>query len=93
MTAKEQIADKIFNEFDRLGVSTNQDAYSGLMCDYQSLLKEGEPDVIVVKIYDDQADTLYDAQKVLGFVETLESASLVPDEAQNIWNLIREFEV
>ena len=93
MTAQEQIADKIFNEFDRLGVSTNQDSYSGLMCDYQSLLKEGEPEVVLVKIYDDQVSALYDAQKVLDFAQAASSASLVPDEAQNIWNLIREFEV
>jgi hypothetical protein len=94
MTTKQtQIADQIFNEFDRLGVSTNQESYSGLMCDEMSVLKEGEPEVTVVKIYDDSVSGFYDGQQVLNFIQSVESASLYPDDSENIWNLIREFEV
>jgi hypothetical protein len=94
MTTKQaQTADRIFNELDRLGVSTNQDSYSGLMCDYMSVLKEGEPDVIVVKIYDDDVSVVYDGKQVLDCVQSVDSASLVPDATDNIWNLIREFEI
>jgi hypothetical protein len=88
MTSQELLADEIFNQFDRIGVSTNQDAYSGLMCEYQNLLSEDSLDTVVVKIYDDHADSLYDGQKVLDFLRGVESESL-----ENIWELISEFEV
>ena len=93
MTTQEFLADEIFNELDRIGVSTNQQEYSGLMCDYQSVMIEGSPDAVVVKIYDDHADAMYDGRKLLEFVKTLDSASLEPNAPKNIWNLIREFEV
>ena len=92
MTTQNFLADKIFNEFDRLGVSTNQDSYSGLMCDGQSLLIEGEPDIIVVKIYDDSSSGLYNGKQVLEFLMGTTEANLTNNDTVNIWYLINEFE-
>jgi hypothetical protein len=93
MNTKELLADEIYNQLDRLNISTNQDAYSGLMCGYRNLLIEGLPDAVVVEIYDDQAEGLYYGQKVLEYLKNVGSATLEPESPENIWELIREFEV
>jgi hypothetical protein len=93
MNSKERLADEIFNQLDRLNVSTNQDVYSGLMCGYRNLLIEGLPDAVVVEIYDDQAECLYYGQRVLEYLKNVVSATLEPESPENIWDLIREFEL
>jgi hypothetical protein len=95
VTNQELLADKIFDEFDRLGVSTHQDAYSGLMAEHQNLLVEGQPDVVVVKVYDDYADGLYNAELVLAHLATLApgDVDLESDSSINIWQSLKEFEL
>ncbi len=93
MNKNQMIADEIVNEFKRLGVSADQISYSGLMADYQSLLVEDEPEVVTVKIYDDYADGIYDGEKVLNTLKTLEFASVHPEASNNVWDLIGEFEL
>lgn len=93
MNKTQVIPDAIVNEFDRLGVSADQVLYSGLMADYQSLLVDGEPEVVTVKIYDDYVDGIYDGEKVLDRLKTLETASVDSDAEDNIWSLIRKFEL
>ena len=88
LTAGYAAADKIFDRLETLGVSTNQNLFTGLMCDYQSLMVEGAPNVIVVKIYDDYDSGLYDGQKVWDFLNTIESASF-----EDIWGMIAPFEL
>jgi hypothetical protein len=87
------IPDAIVDEFSRLGVSADQVLYSGLMADYQSLLVDGESEVVTVKIYDDYADGIYDGEKVLNTLKTLEFASVHPEASNNVWDLIGEFEL
>lgn len=93
MNKTQMIPDAIVNEFDRLGVSADQVLYSGLMADYQSLLIEGNPDIVTVKIYDDYVDGIYDGEKVLNRLKTLETASVDSDSENNVWDLIGEFEL
>jgi hypothetical protein len=95
VTNQELLADKIVDEFDRLGVSTNQDAYSGLMADYQNLLVEGRSEIVVVKIYDDYVDGLYNAVQLLAHLKTLASGDvdLESDSSINIWQSLKEFEL
>jgi hypothetical protein len=87
------LADKIFNEFDRLEVSSHQEPYSGLMADHQSLLVEGRPDVVVVKIFDDSAHGLYDAHLVLDHLKALSPGDVDLDSESplNIWQSIEAF--
>ena len=82
------VGDEIFAQLDRLGVSTNVHPFSGLTCDYHPLPVDEQTDVIVVKIYDDHASGLYDAQKVWNFLNTIEYASF-----DHIWDLLAPFEV
>jgi hypothetical protein len=89
------LTDSIFNEFNRLKVSTNQDPYSGLMTEYRSLLVEGSPDVVVVKIYDDYAEGLYNGALVLEHLKTLSpgDVELEGQSPLNIWQAIQQFEL
>lgn len=95
MTEQELLADRIFDEFDRLGVSSNQDPYSGLAANYENLLVEGHPEIVVVKIYDDYADGLYNAEMVLEHLKTLNpgDVDLGSDSLDNIWLIIKDCEV
>lgn len=77
---QQMLVNKIFNEFDRLGVSTKQNSCSGLMI-------EEEPEIVVVKIYDDYDEGYYDAERLL---DKLEHQNLLIGE---IWQILREFEV
>lgn len=95
MTNQELLADKIYNEFDRLGVSTNQDAYSGLTASYQNLLVEGHPEVVVVEIYDDYDSGYYNGEMVLTYLRKLNTGDvdLAGDSAINIWPSLEAFEL
>jgi hypothetical protein len=94
MTNQQMLVDKIFNEFDRLEVSTNQDPSSGLMTEHQNLLVEGKPEIVVVKIYDDYIEGYYDAKKVLDKLKSVTSVNSVTKEYfEEIWEILREFEV
>jgi hypothetical protein len=95
VTNQELLADKIVDEFDRLGVSTNQNAYSGLMAEHQNLLVEGRSEIVVVKIYDDYVDGLYNAVQLLAHLKTLASGDvdLESDSSINIWQSLKEFEL
>ena len=89
------IADSIFNEFDRLGVSTNQDPYSGLMTEYVNLRKEGVDGISIIKIYDDNASRLYVGEEVLGHLKSLALGDLTlnSESSSNVWTAIAKFEV
>lgn len=89
------LADKIFNELDRLGISTNQNPYSGLMVDDENLLVEGRPEVVAVKIYDDYADGVYDGNLVLSHLKTLSpgEVDLDSESLSNVWQSIQAFEI
>lgn len=86
----EKIADEIVNEFVRLGVSTDDDPYSGLMTRIPNVVTE----ICLVNIYDDYADGDYNGEAVLAYLKTLEpnDVSLSSDATNNIWQLIQEFE-
>ena len=89
------IADSIFNEFDRLGVSTNQDPYSGLMTEYRNLREEGLDGISLIKIYDDNASGLYVGEEVLEYLKSLALGDLTLNSGSNsnVWTAIAEFEV
>lgn len=95
MTPEDQLPDLIFNEFDRLEISTNQNSSSGLMTEYKSSFPEGHSDLQVVRVYDDFAEGYYDAKRLLPYLQSLhpQDVTLKPDYANNIWQIIREFEV
>lgn len=81
------LADSIINEFDRLGVSTNQNECSGLMADDANIVAE----IQAVKIYDDYDSGIYDGEQVLSILKSLEGATLdAGDEIINIWSAIAE---
>jgi hypothetical protein len=77
-------ADEIFDNLCRIGVSTNQRPYSGLMCDEMCIVyySEGSP-TPVVKVYDDYESDLYDAPMLLELLRGLQV------EPENIWETIR----
>lgn len=77
-------ADDFLAEFDRLGVSTD-DSYLGLSCGIQNN--------VVARIYDDHESGIYDAIELLPHLQAIKSASLTPNAQDNIWALIREFEL
>jgi hypothetical protein len=87
MTAK--IENLIFNEFDRLGVSTNQDPYSGLMVELSGVLDSTQ--ATVVKIYDDYESSFYTADTLFLFLVGLTKESLSGD--MDIWELIKPYEI
>lgn len=90
-------ADAIFNELDRLGLSINQDSFSGLMVveENSAPYSPDGNEVEIVKIYDDHADGFYDGLKVLEFLKELEVGEVVlaNDTTDNVWQQIRSFEV
>lgn len=90
----QDLADKILNEFDRIGVSINQDSSSGLMVESQGFVLKDFPEALVVKISDGSGSTsgLYDGKEILDLISGLKEASFTPDTANNIWSVIREFE-
>jgi hypothetical protein len=89
--------DAIFNELDRLGLSTNQDPFSGLM----TVVENSSPyspdgnDIEVVKIYDDHTDGFYDGLEVLEFLKDLKVGEVVlsGDTTDNVWEQIKSFEL
>lgn len=89
--------DAILNELDRLGLSNNQDPYSGLMAvkEKSTPYSPGGNDIEAVKIYDDHADGVYDGLKLLDFLINLkvEEVSLSGDSIDNVWQQIKSFEV
>lgn len=89
--------DAIFNELDRLGLSTNQDSFSGLMAveENSALYSPDGNEIEVVKIYDDHADGFYDGLKVLEFLKDLKVGEVVlsGDTTDNVWQQIKSFEV
>ena len=89
------IADSIFNEFDRLGVSTNQDPCLGLMTEYRNLREEGLDGISIIKIYNDNARGLYIGEEVLGHLKSLALGDLTfnCEPNSNVWAVISEFEV
>jgi hypothetical protein len=95
MDNRQYLADEIMNEFNRLDVGTDTDPYSGLMADYQSLMVEGHPDVVVIKIYDDYADGLYDGQRILEHLRGLSPGDVELDSASynNVWQSLHSFEL
>jgi hypothetical protein len=95
MNNRQYLADEIMDELNRLEVSTDNDLYSGLMTEYQSLLVEGNPDVIVIKIYDDYASGLYDGQLTLEHLRGLSpgDVDLDSESLSNIWQSIQSFEL
>lgn len=46
-----------------------------------------------MKIYDDYTSGIYDGEKVLEKLKTIQSATVESDEDNNIWDLISEFEL
>lgn len=93
MTNTNVVPDEIVNEFDRLGISADQVLYSGLMSDYLPWLVDTQPNIITVKIYDDYTSGIYDGEKVLDKLKTIQSATVESDDDNNIWDLISEFEL
>lgn len=92
MNPQELLADAIYDQLDRLRVSTNQEP-SWLICGYRDLLGEGSPNTVVVEIYDYERSANYDGRKVLDFLRGVTSATLEPESPENIWKLIRAFGV
>jgi len=74
-------AERIFDEFDRLGISTNQDPYSGLSV---------EPEAMAIKIYNDQGGCLYDGELVLSLLKQLDRCALSDEdpEVASVWDVI-----
>jgi hypothetical protein len=91
------IQDAIFNELDRLEISTNQDPFSGLMTAEENSAPYSPDgnDVKVVKVYDDYASGFYHGQNLLNFLKglTIGDVSLEGDSDKNIWEKLTEFEV
>jgi hypothetical protein len=88
----QMLADKIVDQFDRLGVSTNHNPYSGLMADGANVVTEYP--IVAVKVYDDYNDGFYDAVKLLHLLKNVEIASLDSDNDDlNIWSLISSCEI
>jgi hypothetical protein len=89
--------DAIFNELDRLGLSTNQDSFSGLMVVEENSAPYSPygNDIEVVKIYDDHADGFYDGLNLLEFLKGLKVGEVVlsGDTTDNVWQQIKYFEV
>jgi hypothetical protein len=77
-------ADEIFDELSRIGVSTNQHPYSGLMTDEMSIVYYSEGvSTPVVKVYDDYEWDLYDAPKLLELLQGVQG------KPENIWSTIK----
>lgn len=89
------IADSIFNEFERLGVSTNQDPCLGLMTEYMNLREEGLDGISLIKIYGGNASGLYVGEEVIGYLKPLAVGDLTLNSgsSSNVWLAISEFEV
>jgi hypothetical protein len=91
------LEDLIFNEFDRLNVSTNDHPYSGLMATAENSAPDSAEgcDITVIKIYDDHASGFYSGGLLLEYLKGLqpEEVSLDSESHQNIWQHIGEFEV
>jgi hypothetical protein len=90
-------ADAIFNELDRLGLSTNQDSFSGLMtvAENSAPYSPDGNEIEVVKIYDDHTDGFYDGLGVLEFLKDLKVGEFVlsGDTTDNVWEQIKSFEL
>lgn len=82
------LADQIFNEFDRLGVSTNQYALSGLMVSVTNTFLESDPEKPIVKVEGLSTNGMYDA---IGLLKTLESEEKI--NHNTIWDFIRDCKV
>jgi hypothetical protein len=63
MTNQQDLANQIFDELARLEVTSDQEFYSGLNVEPQSLKLEGRPKVSIVRIFDDYSSVLYKAIK------------------------------
>lgn len=85
MTTTTTIFEAINNEFYRLGVSTDHDAYSGLTVDEGYGVVEG-----CVRVFDDYADGTYNASELLETLKALapEDVSLESESPNSIWQLI-----
>jgi hypothetical protein len=81
MTDLQILSAKIFNEFDRLGISTNQDPYSGLSV---------EPEEMAIKIYSDHGGCLYDGELVLSLLKQLDRCALSDEDPgiASVWDVI-----
>lgn len=87
----EKIADELIEEFTRLGVSNEDDPYSGLLAEIPNVAA----DKCLVEIYDDWARVCYDGGAVLDYLKTLDigDISLESDPAVNVWQALKPFEV
>jgi hypothetical protein len=79
----------IFNEFDRLRVSANQDAIDGLMTE-----AAGDDSPGLVRVHDGYSGGFYKDADLLEFLKGLEAedTGLPSGSDRNIWKLIKEFE-
>jgi hypothetical protein len=77
-----QIADEIVNEFQRLGVSTDENPYSGLMAEVPNT------ETYLVKVYDDYASGIYQAEPLLKHLKALSETTF-----EDIWQEIAAFQV
>jgi hypothetical protein len=85
-----RLADEIFNQFIRLGVSTNDDPCSGLMTRVPNVVMDHP----IVDIYDDHVSVFYDARKVLEYLKQMVAADnlLNTESSGNIWQHLSIFE-
>ena len=83
-----EIADLIINEFQRLGLSTEDDPCSGLLTRVPSVVT----DLSLVEVYDDYTEGTYDGEGLLALLETLspEDVSLESEALNNIWQVISD---
>ena len=86
----ERLADEIFNEFQRLEVSTDDHPYAGLMTRVPNVVMD-EP---IVDIYDDYASGFYKARELLVGLKEMQPSdtSLDSEDPNNIWQHLAEFQ-
>ena len=87
------LADKVLDELTRLEVSSIYDSYSSsslMACDINIVSV-----VPVIKVYDDHANGIYDAKKLLEYLKTLQvgDVSLESQDPNNIWQHLNDFEL
>jgi hypothetical protein len=79
-------ADKILDELTRLGVSVMQDFNLGLMTRDISIVSV----VPVIWVYDRYASGIYDAKKLLEYLQNLKVREV---SLESIWEHINKFEL